>query len=710
MFIKKYISHHFYLFIWLLATLIATGSAYAHQKSPLGLQELGWSNEVISHAYNLHYDNHGGTFLQTRGTIARVQFIEGKQCLVGTVLAFDVNNSFAYATDEDMTLTVLVDSQATDGLYVSYDRAGRGPSLLQTTVPPSGDRWHTIEFKLERAHFGDRGVNGLDMTIASQAANLLAPKEGKKDEITVCNITLERSKQDTGADTVSPTGSLQLTVRDADSGDVVPARVGLYDDKGRLPRPSDDALTVSRYGWDTKQLPMNAGQEVWPAENHMFFYVDGHYSAELPAGEYDLVVTRGIENSIVTQKVTITENTETSVEVDVKRWADMSSRGWYSADQHIHIGRLRQDNPHIAKIMQAEDLRLANLLQMSNIGIHYFDQYAFGKNGHFMDGDYALIPGQESPRTSTRGHSIGLNGSIYHDPNPDYFLFHKTIDAIHADGGLFGYAHVAHHAFLVERGLAFDLPAGIVDFVEVMQYGTLGVDLLYNYLNMGFKLIPVAGSDFPYVNLPGTERNYVKIDGEYSVPDYFAALKAGRTFVTCGPMLEFEVNGKPMGSEILVNKGERLNITASATINPDIDRLARLELVKHGEVIETINASSSEGTEELQLNTHINADEGMWIAVRAYGVNGKSAHTTPIYILPEGEARFWKKDTAKHLIEKQIETIDVLVNTPPVLALEVEAVDTLHLIEAAWREQQPELAQRGEEMKKIYRTMLNELD
>ena len=63
------------------------------------------------------------------------------------------------------------------------------------------------------------------------------------------------------------------------------------------------------------------------------------------------------------------------------------------------------------------------------------------------------------------------------------------------------------------RGLALDVPFGLVDFIEVLQGGRLVTDTWYPFLNLGFKVNPAAGSDYPYFgpSLPGVERYYVKL-------------------------------------------------------------------------------------------------------------------------------------------------------------------------------------------------------
>lgn len=48
------------------------------------------------------------------------------------------------------------------------------------------------------------------------------------------------------------------------------------------------------------------------------------------------------------------------------RWIDMPARGWYSADDHIHIRRSPRENPLILDWIAAEDVHVGVMLQMGD--------------------------------------------------------------------------------------------------------------------------------------------------------------------------------------------------------------------------------------------------------------------------------------------------------------------------------------------------------
>ena len=86
----------------------------------------------------------------------------------------------------------------------------------------------------------------------------------------------------------------------------------------------------------------------------------------------------------------------------------MPARGWYSADDHIHIRRSPRENPYILKWIAAEDVHVGALLRMGDSWRTYFEQYAFGDEGVYEDKGRVLTPGQEEPRTHEIGHTISL--------------------------------------------------------------------------------------------------------------------------------------------------------------------------------------------------------------------------------------------------------------------------------------------------------------
>ena len=449
----------------------------------------------------------------------------------------------------------------------------------------------------------------------------------------------------------------------------------------------------------------------WPSPHRLAFYVDGSYEARVPAGTYELVVTRGIEYRVHRAEIEVRPDATTTVPVVLERYVDQPGRGWYSGDAHIHIERHAVRDESTWTQVAAEDVQVANLLQMGNIAGTHFGQPAWGPAGRFERDGHALVSGQEDPRTVHRGHTIHHNLSEPLHATPEgYFLYHEVFEQARRQGGLSGYAHQAE-LFNGRRGLALDVPFGIVDFVELLQLGRLPTDLWYGFLNLGYKLLPAAGSDFPYMDLPGVVRSYVKLDGPFSVDAWFEAFRAGRLYVTNGPLLELTVDGRSLGEELHIEPGARLEVVAEAALNPDLDRLDRLELVVHGEVAATEPAG---GRDRVELRTTLTADRSLWLAVRAFGERQSErsstvAHSAPIFLIVDGRP-FYRDERVPELVALQRARLEELLTEMVDPDGDLEPWETRSLLSEMWPAQRRLLEPRIEEADARYRALLAEVE
>ena len=472
----------------------------AHGSEARYVREVDWPRPRIAHTYGLSYSELG---LGAYRNEVETRTVGGRQCVAGGLIGFDVDDAYGFDIDEPVTLTLTYAPALTTPFTVVWERNG-GEALGRAEVRPepgdtlrSSDTLRRVTLTLDRARLAGHGTRGIDVAVGSRGG------------VCLCDIEVVRS----GA-TQAPAafGRVRLEITDAASGRPVPARAGLYDATGRMPLPSDDAVLVHRYTDEVRRLSVTP-RTFWPSPHRLAFYVNGSYEARVPAGTYELVVTRGIEYRVHHAEIEVRPGETTTVPVRLERYVNQPERGWYSGDAHIHIERHTVRDESTWAQVAAEDVHVANLLQMGNIAGTHFGQPAWGAAGRFERDGHALVSGQEDPRTVHRGHTIHHNLREPLHVGPDgYFLYHEVFEQARRQGGLSGYAHQAE-LFNGRRGLALDVPFGIVDFVELLQLGRLPTDLWYGFLNLGYKLLPAAGSDFPYMDLPGVVRSYVKLDG-----------------------------------------------------------------------------------------------------------------------------------------------------------------------------------------------------
>ena len=172
------------------------------------------------------------------------------------------------------------------------------------------------------------------------------------------------------------------------------------------------------------------------------------------------------------------------------------------------------------------------------------------------------------------------------------------------------------------------------------------LDHYYHFLDLGYKLTAMAGSDFPFGGEIGDARFYTYLEDGLSFEAWRESLHAGHTFVSNGPVIDLRVNGAIPGDQLDLSAGSTLSITAEALGHAQQVPLSALEIVVHGEVIASASPDRpGQSTETLTVEFDLALDHGVWVAARARGGKGQVAHTTPVYVTTDGSS-FHNPDTA----------------------------------------------------------------
>ena len=673
------------------AHLFAPNDAWAHGTDARYVQVMDWVRPDLSRVFVTNRTHFAGISNSNFLPYAHVRVLEGKSCIVGDNIAFDVDDRFAFDIDETVTLDITYAAQFTMPFVVAWDRSGgTGQGLSAVIEPPKAGTFKTSSITLDRARFAGLGTQGADFALATPN------NSGITGALMVCDVSIRRSNTTRA---VTGYGTVSLTVKDGQTGASVPARVGLYDGTGKAPLPSDQALMLQRFADDLRMVPVNE-RTFWPSQNRQAFYVDSSYQGRVPAGKYELVVTRGPEYRVYHGSIEVKKDEVSKVDVSLRRFADMPAAGWYSGDTHIHVTRDEVSDPAIWGFVAAENVHVGNLLEMGNISkVHFKQPKSWGKASRFERDGHFIVSGQEDPRTSHFGHTVHLDiQRPIHLEAEDYFMYHKVFEESKRQGGVSGFAHMGwsegssgEEAGRMNRGMVLLAPFGQVDFIEVLQGGRLVTGGWYRLLNLGYRVTPAAGTDWPYSDLPGVVRYYVNTGGAFNLDVWFDNFEAGKVFVTNGPLLEFSINGKGIGEELRVKRGAKLSISAAARMNPDVDSLDRLELVVLGDVTETAAAN---GRDSVKLTKTLTADRSQWIAVRAHGSrqdprNMTIAHSAPIYVVVDGEPT-WNRDKAPAIVAELRKQLDAML-TEPVQQFSTNPWETRILETEQWPLQRPML-------------------
>ncbi|MDG2304919.1 MAG: CehA/McbA family metallohydrolase [Candidatus Binatia bacterium] len=444
------------------------------------------------------------------------------------------------------------------------------------------------------------------------------------------------------------TGTLRFRVLDGATGESTPARVSVVDEAGRSHvAPSavpvaGECMQPAPAGWARAAeggLP-GAGLRD-PGSGAKIFYVDAVVEMEVPIGRYRVSATKGFEwetRSVVIEVLPGRQGA--AAPLQLSRWIDMPAAGWVSADGHLHIGRPSPAlDPVVATWMAAEDLHVANLLQMGREGeVVGARQYAFGEAGRYRSGEVVLAPGQENPRTWLLGHGMVFGASRYIDPGERYLVYQPVWRQARAEGGLAGYAHWQ------PPGVLIDAPTGLVDFLEVLQFDTPNYEMLYRLWGLGLLVAPIAGTDFPCIgDLPGADRFYARVGRPFTWERWLDAVGEGRTFVTNGPLLEFEVNGAGIGDRIRIDVPGVVRVEASVRFDPTRDDVEALELVRDGKVVHRVTEVTELG--RIAFSLRLPMEQSGWLALRS---DGAKIDRRPIHDDMGGAIKLRPRSSAAH--------------------------------------------------------------
>jgi Tol biopolymer transport system component len=449
----------------------------------------------------------------------------------------------------------------------------------------------------------------------------------------------------------APVGTLRIEVTDR-AGRPLSARVSVTGPDGRGYAP-DDAWRHADEAFDRADGPFE----------YAYFHSAGAADITVPAGAVRVEVWRGPEYRVARADVAVPAGGRRLQRLILERLDSLPARGWWSGDLHVHMnygGAYRNTPRHLAFQARAEDLHVVeNLIvnkeqRIPDIAYFRTDADPVSRPG------FVLMHAQEF-HTSFWGH-MGLLGLGSHYVLPDYAGYPNTAaaslaltnarvaDLAHAQGALVGYVHpfdTKPDPADTTESLSYELPVdvalGKVDYLEVMGYSDHLVtsEIWYRLLNCGFRLPAGAGTDaFPnFASLrgpPGLVRVFVQAGATLDHRRWLAGLKAGRTFVTNAPLVEFSLAGRGAGDEIRLPGGShRLTARVGLRSNVPVDHL---EIIGNGKVVATIPLRGDRRTASDTISIPVSASG--WYLLRAYGDRAALpildlypfASTSPIYV------------------------------------------------------------------------------
>lgn len=307
--------------------------------------------------------------------------------------------------------------------------------------------------------------------------------------------------------------------------------------------------------------------------------LQGAEELQLAPGQYRVVVSRGPEWSLHRAPLRIAAGQVLEHTVVLERQAALP--GWRAADLHLHTAR-SQDAEHHGGVsplaLRAEGIELAVASDHNQIGDlgAGIDSLAGAEVTTWNPeiGHFNAFPLQRLPQW--RGTSpAALLAELKRDPQVFVQVNHPRLEH-----------HIGYFALGGFDGVSFAQPGFHldVDGIEVWNGFDLGrprevLRLLAEWRGLvarGRRLTATGGSDSHGApgHHAGYPRTYVRAD---TAAELAPALKAGRAFVSNGPLIGFEVNGQGPGETLHV-RADRLLAVSLRVLAPEWLQVERAEL------------------------------------------------------------------------------------------------------------------------------------
>ena len=152
----------------------------------------------------------------------------------------------------------------------------------------------------------------------------------------------------------------------------------------------------------------------------------------------------------------------------------------------------------------------------------------------------------------------------------------------------------------------------------------------------------------------GEVRTFVYTGDTFDPDRWFAALKAGRTFVSNGPALELTVDGELPGTTLRKVRDTNARIRVRVRSHAKIGLVRTLKVMSNEGVL---NEIKPQGTKtELAMDFEAPLPRSRWIVASAECSNGALAHTSPVYVLVDSKPA-WCPERGPEIIDKQLAAI-----------------------------------------------------
>lgn len=449
------------------------------------------------------------------------------------------------------------------------------------------------------------------------------------------------------AETLQPTLERKVHQPDGEAGDQCALRLRLVDEDGETELPGLVRIEAGGKRLHVGSLLQRGTmlRRGHPAKD--WFCLPEAATVSVPQGRVRVEGFAGLETEIAAEELDLTGRSQAEMTLRLKRFAEPKSKGWRIGNTHLHLRAMsrEQADKYLTTVSRADGLEVVfvsylrrikadkdyisneytkpDLHRLSGLGVLFENgeehRHNFGPGGEGF-GHVMFLDLQELVRPVSIG--AGIMGEGFDAPP-----LRTGIDRARAQDATIVWCH---NKFGFE-----DVPnwlTGRVHAQNIFDGGTQGSyrDSFYRLLNLGFRVPFSTGTDWFIYDF---SRVYARVgEKPLSIETWLKALREGRTFITNGPLLEFQVGDRGIGDTIQLQSAAALPVKGNAVSRNDF---GELQVIRDGKVVHSVPSRGEGGHFVAQVDIEVEVDGPGWLALRvASGALDTGGHVVASPVLP----------------------------------------------------------------------------
>ena len=447
-----------------------------------------------------------------------------------------------------------------------------------------------------------------------------------------------------------------VSLVDAESGQPVAGLIRIADESGMVFRPQE---LLSRGAGLKPEEPISEWSVV-PREGATLSFSRSRWA---------LSAISGLETERLEQPLDLAGKETAQVSLRLRRFSRLREQGLVSGNTHVHLMKMTREEAdrYLTEVPRADDLDVLFLsyLERAEADREYVSNRYLREDLVRLSKSGTQFANGEEHRHNFEAQSQGYGHVMFLDLKElvlpvsigpgimklgtDGLPIQRGIEQARKQGAAVVWCH-NHWGFEnVPNWVTRRLDAQ--NIFDGGQHGSYK-DSFYRYLNAGLRVPFSTGTDWFVYDF---SRVYVPVSGPISPQAWLESLKAGRSFITNGPLLELTVDGRRPGETIELDQPATVSVRANVGGRVDF---GRLELVQNGRVVQTAASHKEAGHFAAAIDETIEVTGPCWLAVRTPPPPVKDdpslrepvpknefgqplfSHTSPIYVRVAGKDVF----------------------------------------------------------------------